>query len=829
LFVLLEDVYDVRTVVDQIGRQLVTNYSVAEYKDEELLGKALQPIERELRNQRTVVVSDNMESILPSLNNEKGAFEEEVNKSFHGGDRGAAFSKGAPLDRFDSESLQTFFRLCQKLLKVGETRVLFTSREALPEPFEAKVKHVVLGRLTKNDAVELVQRAMTAAGITPKEDERGGAQPEVEALVEAVNGHARGLVLLAPYIGEFGVGQTTERLGQLMAELDRKYPNERERSLFASVELSLRRLSPEIRAKIQPLGVFQGGGHVYPISEVLELTQEDIMLLVAQLMRTGLAVAMSYGFFHFDPALCPYLRLGMNEVALEASTARWIESMRQLTAFLYQQLSKDARMGLNLTLMELPNLMVLLDLVRAQGDAEKTVNLATSLEQLIALLGRPHLLALVIAIREEETKKLEQGGWSHIQFASIGMQIERLLEKGNFSQALQEAQGLLEKCRQAGEDAYDEAPYDTAVSHFLLGRIFKKGGASQAALPLIEEAYTRFQRLAGQGNDAADRMASVCLTEKGDCFLFLGRYEEAAAAYEEGIETSANLKDDRAVAVGKGNLRTVRMLQDRYDDSLRAHQEAREIFSNLGEPGMVAVSWHQAGMVHEQAGQWEAAEQAFRQSLAIEVQQHIPAGEADSLLQLGNLYDKMGRLEDAVIFYRQAVNKYMEIKDVAKEGLSRSNLAIKLIKLKRYAEARTEILRAIECRKEFGHAAQLWVSYDILCDLERAEGNAEAARAAREKAIELYLAYRRDGGENQTGTGRLCLAVRQALKENKTTEMAAVLEAILKEPDLDDAVKVLIPKLQTILAGSRDPELANDPELPYDVAAEVRMLLEEMK
>ena len=39
-------------------------------------------------------------------------------------------------------------------------------------------------------------------------------------------------------------------------------------------------------------------------------------------------------------------------------------------------------------------------------------------------------------------------------------------------------------------------------------------------------------------------------------------------------------------------------------------------------------------------------------------------------------------------------------------------------------------------------------------------------------------------------------------------------------------MKALIPKLQAILAGSRDPALAADPELPYDVAAAILWLIE---
>jgi hypothetical protein len=318
VFVCVEDVYDVRTVVDQMGQQLVPNYLVSKYSPKELLTKALQPIERQLRNQCTLIILDNMESILI--------------KSFCGGVQGGRFfQKESPLARFEPEVLEVFFELCQKLMAVEGTCLLFTSREALPGPFDVEFQRVTLSRLDKRDAIELVHQAMTAVGLMPIEDETGGTQPEVEALVEAVNCHARSLVLLAPYISEFGVRSTTENLGRLMAELHKKYPDERERSLFASVELSLRRLSTGIREKIKPLGVFQGGADLFTLQQVLELTDSERDLLVKELQEIGLAEPMAYGFFRFHPALCPYLRQELQEQELSDSTARWAESMRQLS------------------------------------------------------------------------------------------------------------------------------------------------------------------------------------------------------------------------------------------------------------------------------------------------------------------------------------------------------------------------------------------------------------------------------------------------------------------------------------------------------------------
>ena len=128
-----------------------------------------------------------------------------------------------------------------------------------------------------------------------------------------------------------------------MAELHKKFPDERERSLFASVELSLRRLSPEMREKIKPLGVFQGGGHIATIAFTLELSEKEIDTLVQELIGIGLAIPMPYGFIRFHPALCPYLWQELDQTAHNKIKARWAESMKQLSAFIYQEGFKKGR------------------------------------------------------------------------------------------------------------------------------------------------------------------------------------------------------------------------------------------------------------------------------------------------------------------------------------------------------------------------------------------------------------------------------------------------------------------------------------------------------
>src|SRR5262249_28859876 len=160
-------------------------------------------------------------------------------------------------------------------------------------------------------------------------------------------------------------------------------------------------------------------------------------------------------------------------------------------------------------------------------------------------------------------------------------------------EALRGAERLVERSLAAGDTAYSLAAYDTAMAHLTLGHVLQSAGAAEAALAPFTEARRRFQILANSGDTDAAQMAAVAISEKADCLTDLGRLDEAAAAYEEAIRRAGQSDDRRAIAVSKGQLGTVRMLQQRYDQALEAHREARTIFESLSEPRSVAVAWHQ--------------------------------------------------------------------------------------------------------------------------------------------------------------------------------------------------------------------------------------------
>jgi len=799
---------DARGVLIKLGQQLLPEGNKFHVGPNDDLEKARQPVERALNDHPTLIVLDNLESLLDLV-------------------RSTGFSR----NELEAENLppeggttNEIFDLCLALLRAHPaTRIVFTSREPLPSPFDHRQREIGLGALSRDDAIELVSQVMKSEGREPKQDDAGNTPQEVAELVEAVGCHARALTLLAREMAQRGVRATTAVVQQLMAEMDRHHPGDRENSLYASVELSLRRLPPEMREQIKALGVFHGGFDVNVLRLMLDVDEETVAGLARRLIGVALAEAMAYSHLRLDPALPLYLLREMGAAEQETARTRWAKAMRHLVAFLYEQLFQNAELCAQMTQLELPNIMAMLTWAGERDTPEEVVDLAASVEQLLARLGHPQALALATLMRKRAARKL--GEWNNAQYLNASASIDRLLEQGQLQVAYEAAQQLLKRCLSEGEDAYARSAYDIAGAYFKLGRVLEIGGDAENALPLLAKSLQLFQKLADAGDISSERMTYVAIAESADCLTDLGQLGEAVKAYEESIRRAEEFNDQEAVAIAKGQLGIVRRQQRRYAEALELYFEARRIYERLGDPRKIAAIWHQIGNVYKDAEQFDQAEQAYRRSLALRAQQKDILNEAHTLGELGSLYAAVGRLEQAVNFYRQAADIYIRLKDQRYEGVSHSNLGIALFQLQRYDEARQELLRAIECKEPYGHAAEPWKTWITLSELEQAAGHAAAAAQARQQSIRCYLAYRRDGGESQQPGGQLCALVYRAVQQGKVAE-AEVQLTVRARADAPAWLTALLPKLQAILRGDRDPTLAADPQLDFDDAAELQLLLE---
>ena len=801
-------------VLDAIGRQLVgKHYSVAAHSS---LDGAIEPVLRELREHSTLLVIDNLESVLAAPYDLSEAAPTEADRA-----------RNEALAADERENAEAILALAGRLMACGETRLVFTSREALPAPFDGEVQRIELRRLSRVDAVQLVERTLglDAAG---QGREAEAKREDIESLVDAVHGHARTLALLAPALRERGPAATQVDMVDLMAEMDRRFPGQREKSLLASVELSLRRLPRSMREKAQVLGVFHGTVDLDMLRHMTEWDNADVQALGTALIATGLATPERYNHLSLNPALCPYLASGWTPAEGEEWAVRWTQSMLAYAEFMSRERLRDIGMAATLTVKELPNLMALLDRVERAGDAEATIDLTTTLHGLLWQLNLPRLLGRVAQTRDAATQSLGQTGWSHALFQAERTRIEQLLQTGRVGDALASAKEVHERALAAGEQAYREADFDLASAAFLHGRMLRMTGQASAALRPLEESSWRFNAIeAREKGGGAARMAAITVSERANALSDLGRLDEAAQEYEQAVALGQQRGDERAVAVDKGQLGSVRLRQGRFGDALAAWIEARDRFEALGEAGTVAVAWHQIGIVHQWAGESDAAEDAYQRSLAIEVQRNDLGGQAATLVQLGNFYANiLGRPEDAVAHFSQAADRFVALRDAAGEGRARSNLGEILRRLDHLSEARREIKRAIECGRAMEHAEEGWKTWAILAQIEQAEGRvAESARAI-EQARDAYLAYRRDGGESRTPGASLARAIARMLAAGEDASAGAQLQQLAAEADPPAWLSPFVTALQAVVAGQRNTAIAAAPGLDYDDAAEILLLLE---
>jgi hypothetical protein len=199
-----------RAVLAQWGAQFVPDFAARADTEEH----ALDVLAEALRHHAAVLVLDNMESILPPPP-----------------DSAAAGARVA-----DADVLDSILTACRRLCDLApRTRIIFTSREALPAgtPFGDSQHLLEVGRLSPAEGMELVARVLAASGShgVSAEALRAEKEDDIAALVTTVQAHARSLVLLAPELVHRGLRATTETVAAIMADLERRYPGERERSL----------------------------------------------------------------------------------------------------------------------------------------------------------------------------------------------------------------------------------------------------------------------------------------------------------------------------------------------------------------------------------------------------------------------------------------------------------------------------------------------------------------------------------------------------------------------------------------------------------------------
>lgn len=780
------DASDLRTLLETLGRQLLPagqRWSVEHYPS---WWQALDAVRQTLRRQPILIVLDQLE-------------------------------------RWPSEHDEVFDQFWKALMHEWPELQLLGVGRAGPPPFAPSWTEITLGPLEDTDAILLIGRALAVVDEAPPTADSGSGFPQLRDIAALAGSHPGALLRVACEIGIRGVNTTQTLLRSIRIEL-RQHGDDPKWPLYLSLELILRQLPPDDRERLTLLAFFRDGAHRIALGHALGLDTPEVTAFCERLVTLGLAEDQGYGHLRFDPALIHYLDSQLDSTQRAVWRERWRSGMEHLLATLYSQSFKDSARTHRLLRLELPNLLALLRDTPRHTDPERLAQLANQLEQLLAGFGTSAALTEVVTARERASRALPD--WSRIRFETERLHIERLRDEGALEDALWTARQLLRRCQDVGVDAYAGAAYDLARAHFQLGKLLKRSHAAEPAAQELAEARQHFQALADAGNANASRMAAVADAEIGDCLTDLRRLDDAAAAYEAALAHAGSNTVSAMVAANQLQLGLVRQRQGRYVDAAILYDAARQIFEALGLLESAARAWRHIGLARKLNGEMEPALQAYQQALYRYEQQHDRAAIAETLGEIGNLCQTLNRIEAAAVAYRRMADLCAQLGDGRGEEASRNKLAHVLIQLRQHDEARKELYRASECNLPESPTARNWAIRRGLRDLSQTVENTNIADQARRQSIQKYLAYRRAGGENNNPGARLCAQISRAIQTGETASLAIRLEQIAASPNVPPSGKLLIAKLRAILMGARDPTLATDPELHYQYAAEIQLLLE---
>ena len=714
---------------------------------------ALTKIEPVLKQKHTLVIADNLESI------------------FSAGD--------APLEAAGRTKL---WEVLLKLSQLGAGVLLTTRDTAFSDGKLALGKHVAhlaVGGLYPEDAYALASRLLEYLIINRAK----APYAELRDLLKQLDYHPLSMQLVLPALGasSLTLAQIAADFSSLLPHFTDDTETVRNRSLLASLDYSLRRLSETQRALLPRLALFEGGASENNLLAITEIPEPEWVQLRPALEQAALLTAeqvegITVPFLHFHPVLAPYLRSqpGTDHQALRK---RYAQRYADLARYLYDEDIRHPQAVRTLVQKELPNLRRALDLLLEAGELDAASEMAENIAMFLTIFGlmreRDELRRRVGEAAAEKGTHAS-GVLTYTEYLRESGLGEDEFQRGKIGAASTRFSTLLARIEALPEDApMGPGSYEHCLTLTRLAKCLRDVGHPAAAEDSLRKALTVIEALLSQQPENQDylRQRGIVLGELADVLTAQGKYSQACEAYEEALEIAKQQGDLRQQGVVLLQLGTLALRQRDYVEAQARHVEALQLFHRLGEPGHEAIAWHQLGMVSEGQQAWAKAERCYRESLAIEEQSGNAAGAAMACNQLANVAQRAGRPAEAEGWYMRALELYKQTNPGGSETTAilnnLANLLVNEVRADRAATTRlTEAKRyaeqALTIRETLDASSEIWMTLSILARIADQEGQAEEVQHYRRRERETFAAFAGNRYHIDQQHGKLIAAIAAA-------------------------------------------------------------------
>jgi tetratricopeptide (TPR) repeat protein len=621
--------------LDGIHKQVAASYPNLEITDHQqrVQGELERRILAVLNNQRALLVLDNAETFVEAV------------------------------DAKDKAALDLAAFLKEKVLST-QASLLLTSRNHLGWTGEQALE---LAGLSDEEGARLFWQSAPGRSL----DAIG---PLAQDISHKVAGHPLSLRLLG---GAFDASQISldEFVHQvedtlLQAEDKYKHEDHRHRTLYASIETSVRYLDENERALLSGLWIFKSpfqpetAGQVFapPNLPEAETQQEQIAERLYTLFQRGLLVreveALSDGNLLLYRSL-PIVRLFARHYLEQTQSVKALQAqMGKAYAALLRNIRDEIdHSSWASTLAK-----------RCREDLEACASCVESGEQ-SRYANRLGFVLQWIGDRQAGLRWLEQG-------LAIAQGTDPELESqilnnmalvhnaiGNPGKALELYEQMLPIVRAMGDRASEIAN----LSNMAL--VYHATGEPDKALELFEQALLIDRALGDRADEAA------ILTNMGDVYRAMGKPDKALELFEQALPMHREIGDRAKEAISLNNMAVVYLTTGHPGKALELFEQALLLRRAVGDQAGEAKTLNNMGTVYHETGNQGKALELYEKVLPIRRAVGDRAGEATTLSNMGEVYHVMGELDKALELFEQALSLKRAVGDRAGEAITLNNMA----------------------------------------------------------------------------------------------------------------------------------------------------------
>ncbi|MEC4806573.1 MAG: CHAT domain-containing protein [Jaaginema sp. PMC 1079.18] len=360
---------------------------------------------------------------------------------------------------------------------------------------------------------------------------------------------------------------------------------------------------------------------------------------------------------------------------------------------------------------------------------------------------------------------------------------------------------------------YRQTEQDQAIASTLmsLGQINAAWGEYQQALDYYQEAIALWQKADFTTGEAAT------LNNMGLVYADLGDDELALEQYQKSLDLVKDAGNLRNIAAAYNNLGQAYSDLEEYDQALTYYNQALTTWQEQNHIPGEAATLNNIGFVYAQQENWSEAQQYYNQALPLWDEIGDIGGKARSLTNLGYVAANLGQNEPALAYYNQALPLRQKIGDLAGVALTRYRIAQVQREQGNLDAAQTEIENAIALIE------------DLRTNINRADLRASFF-ASKQDYYEFYidLLMQRHSQNPQAGYNRQALEISEQARARTLLEVLQEANADIRQ-GVDPQLLQQEQQLSRQLSALEESRLKAPPEQAEMIEQEIEDLLQQYR